>query len=145
MAYDVDQLLEMSDRELDDLFRKSPAGPIPNGPAEGTAIVANGTRFSGVIARIINHFTWQGKTFDAKHGTLRNRILSIGINAIVAQVYEGPSLLDQKPCIVLDYSQTSEVAERIRDEIRLIAPNTYLGRVYWEDKPALHFALQFSR
>lgn len=143
MAYDVDQLLEMSDQELDDLFRKSPPGPIPDGKAEGTAIVANDTPFSGIISKIINHFGWQGKTFDAKHGTLRNRITAFGLNAIVAQVYEGPSLLDNKPCIILDYSQTSEVAERIRDEIRLIAPNTYLGRVYWDNKPAIHFALQF--
>ena len=143
MAYDVDQLLEMSDKELDDLFGKSPAGPIPNGKADGTAIVANNTKFSGIIARIINHFGWQGKTFDAKHGTLRNRITAFGLNAIVAEVYEGPSLLDGQPCIILDYSKTSEVAERIRDEIRLVAPQTYLGRVYWDDKPTIHFALQF--
>jgi len=144
MAYDVDQLLEMSDQELDDLFRKSEPGPIPDGKADGTAIVANGTKFSSIIARIVNHFGWQGKTFDAKHGTLRNRITALGLNAIVAEVYVGPSLLDDKPCIVLDYSKTSEVAERIRDEIRIIAPNTYLGRVYWSDKPTIHFALQFG-
>ncbi|MCU1231674.1 MAG: hypothetical protein JWO97_4558 [Acidobacteria bacterium] len=143
MAYDVDQLLEKTDAELDGMFSGSQPGPIPNGPAEGTAIVANGTRFSSLIAKIVNHFGWQGKTFDAKHGTLRNRITSLGLNAIVAEVYVGPSLFDQKPCIVLDYSKTSEVAERIRDEIRMIAPNTYLGRVYWENKPTIHFALQF--
>lgn len=143
MAYDVEQLLEMTDAELDALFGRSEPGPIPDGKAEGTAIVANGTRFSNIIAKIVNHFGWQGKTFDAKHGTLRNRITAFGFNAIVAEVYEGPSLFDQKPCIILDYSKTSEVAERVRDEIRLIAPNTYLGRVYWEDKPTIHFALQF--
>jgi hypothetical protein len=143
MAYDVDQLLEKSDDELDAMFRQSEPGPIPNGKADGTAIVANGTKFSSIIAKIINHFGWQGKTFDAQHGTLRNRIAMFGFNAIVAQVYIDKSLLDGKPCIVLDYSQTSEVAERVRDEIRLIAPNTYLGRVYWENKPTIHFALQF--
>jgi hypothetical protein len=143
MAYDVDQLLEMNDQELDALFSKSEPGPIPDGKAEGTAIVANGTKFSSIISRIVNHFGWQGKTFDAKHGTLRNRITAFGFNAIVAEVYVDNSLLDGKPCIVLDYSKTSEVAERVRDEIRLIAPNTYLGRVYWENKPTIHFALQF--
>jgi len=144
MAYDVEQLLDKSDAELDDLFRKGQPGPIPDGPAEGTAIVANDTKFSGIIARIVNHFGWQGKTFDAKHGTLRNRITAFGFNAIVAEVYVDKSLLDGQPCIVLDYSKTSTVAERIRDEIRLIAPNTYLGRVYWSDKPTIHFALQFE-
>jgi hypothetical protein len=144
MPYDVDQLLDKSDAELDALFMRSPAGPIPDGRTEGTAIVANDTKFSGVIARIVNHFGWQGKIFDARKGILCNRITAFGINAILAEVYTGKSLLDGRPCIVIDYSKTSIVAERVRDEIRLIAPNTYLGRVYWNDKPSIHFALQFG-
>ena len=143
-SYDVNQLLKMSAADLDALFTKSPPGPIPNGPANGTAIVDPGTPVSKEIAWIINHFVWQGKTFDGPHGTLRNRITSFGFDEIVAQVYSSNSLFDGKPCIVLDYSKTSFVAQRVRDEIRLIAPNTYLGKVYWDNKPAIHFALQFS-
>ena len=71
-------------------------------------------------------------------------MLALGVNAIVAEVYKGPSLFDGKECIVLDYSKTSLVAKWIRDEIRLIAPKLYLGRVYWDNKPCLHFALQFE-
>ena len=75
---------------------------------------------------------------------LRNRILPIGLNAIIAKVYKGPSWLDQKECVVLDYSETSLVAHWIRDEIRLIGPHFYLGRVYWANKPLIHFCLQFG-
>ena len=75
---------------------------------------------------------------------LRNRILAFGLNAIVAKVYKAPSWFDNKECIVLDYSETSLVAQWIRDEIRLISPSFYLGRVYWEKKPLIHFALQFQ-
>jgi hypothetical protein len=142
--YNVAQLLDKSDAELDTLFRNSPPGPIPDGSAEGTAIIANDTKHSPAIATIVKHLAWQGKTFDGRHGTLRNRISALGVNAIVAEVYPGNSLLDDKPCIVLDYSKTSIIAERLRDEIRLIAPNTYLGRVYWDNKPAIHFVLQFE-
>ena len=142
MAYDVKQLLDQSENDLDALFRKSPPGPIPDGPAEGTAIVAS--KFSHEIAKVVNLFGWQGKTFDAKHGTLRNRITAFGFNAIVAEVYVDKSLIDGQPCIVLDYSKTSTVAERIRDEIRQIADKTYLGRVYWDNKPNIFFALQFA-
>jgi hypothetical protein len=39
-----------------------------------------------VIARFINNFAWQGKVFDAQKGVLRNRILPIGLNAIIAKV-----------------------------------------------------------
>jgi len=144
MAYDVKQLLDKSAADLDALFRQSPPGPIPDGPAEGTAIIAEGTRFSHEIAKAINLFGWQGKTFDSKHGTLRNRITAFGFNAIVAEVYEDKSLIDGKPCIVLDYSKTSTVAERVRDEIRQIADKTYLGHVYWDNKPTIYFALQFE-
>ena len=142
--YDVKQLLKMSAADLDALFAKSPPGPIPNGPAYGTAIIAPGTEYTTEIASVINHFAWQGKTFDGKHGTLRNRITLLGLDAIVAEVYIDNSLADGKPCIVLDYSKTSFVAERVRDEIRLIADNTYLGKVYWDNKPTIHFALQFG-
>jgi hypothetical protein len=144
MAHDAGQLLEMTGAQLDELFGSSPAGDIPNGPAKGTAIIAPGTRFSGEIAELINVFGWQGKTFDAARGVLRNRILPMGLNAIVATVYQGPSWLDQKECIVLDYSETSLVAQWIRDEIRLIGPGFYLGRVYWDKTALIHFALQFA-
>ena len=138
------QLLKMSFDELDALFGSSPAGPIPNGPAEGTAIISPGTSFSDEIARLINIFAWKGKEFDAEHGTLTNRILPLGLNAIVAQIYKEPSWFDQQECIVLDYSKTSLVAQWIRDEIRLIGPDFYLGRVYWDKRALIHFSLDFA-
>lgn len=144
MAYDVPQLLLMSNAQLDQLFSDSPAGDIPEGSAKGTAIIAPDTTYSSDIAELINVFAWQGKTFDATRGVLRNRILPIGLNAIVATVYKDKSWLDQKECIVLDYSETSLVAHWIRDEIRSLGPGFYLGRVYWEKKPLIHFALQFQ-
>jgi hypothetical protein len=144
MAYDIPQLLQMTSEQLDQLFSSSPVGEIPDGPAKGTAIIASGTSFSAEIAEFVSLFVWQGKTFDAKSGVLRNRILPIGLNAIIAKVYKGQSWLDDKQCIVLDYSETSLVAHWIRDEIRLIDPSFYLGRVYWEKKPLIHFALQFQ-
>ena len=145
MALDSAQFLTMSSQELDDLFAKSEPGPIPNGPANGTAIIAPGTPFSGAIAELINVFSWQGKTFDAAHGVLTNRISLLGFNAIVAEVYADTSLFDQKPCIVLDYSKTSMLAKRVRDEIRLVGPGLYLGLVYWDNKKLIHFSLQFPQ
>ena len=143
MAYTAPQLLSMSAQDLDNLFTSSPSGDIPNGEAEGTAIIASGTTFSPEIASIINIFVWQGKTFDAAHGTLRNRILAFGLSAIVAEVYKAASWFDNKECIVLDYSKTSLVAEHVRDEIRQIGPGIYLGLVYWKQTKTIHFALQF--
>jgi hypothetical protein len=139
----VSQWLTRSQQDLDALFSAHEAGPIPDGEAKGTAIIAPGTAFSNEIAAAINIFAWQGKVFDAEHGFLRNTILPLGIKAIVAKVYKGPSWLDGKECIVLDYSETSIVASRIRDEIRMIEPGVYLGKVYWDKKRLIDFALEF--
>jgi hypothetical protein len=143
MTYDVPELLNLSQAQLDELFTNSPAGEIPDGEARGTAIIAPGTKYSAEIAELINHFGWQGKIFDATKGTLKNRILAFGLQAIIAKVYKGTSWLDGKECIVLDYSETSLLAHRIRDEIRLIAPGRYLGVVYLGKKRLINFALQF--
>jgi hypothetical protein len=143
MPYTVPQLLAMSGSELDDLFTASEPGDIPNGEANGTAIIAPGTVYTQEIATFINHFAWQGKTFNASKGTLCNRILPFGLNAIIARVYKGESWFDGKDCIVLDYSETSLLAHWIRDEIRLISPNLYLGLVYWDKSKLIHFAIEF--
>jgi hypothetical protein len=143
MEYDAEKLISMSQVQLDDLFKASPAGDIPNGSAKGTAIIAPGTAYSGNIAEIINHFGWQGKVFDAEKGVLKNKILAFGLEAVVAKVYKGKSWLDDKECIVLDYSETSLVARWIRDEIRQIGPGFYLGKVYWGKSRLIDFCLQF--
>ena len=144
MAYDVTKLLKMDQADIDKLFAASPPGPIPSGEAEGTAIVDPGTVRAPQIAKLINHFAWQGKIFDPKSKTLVNHIGPFGLKAILAEVYLGKSLIDKKDCIVLDYSKTSLVAKHIRDEIRQIAPKTYLGPVYWDTKKLFYFALQFK-
>lgn len=144
MSHTVQEFLQLTDAQLDEIFTNGSVGDIPDGQAKGTAIVANGTNFSSDIAEFVNVFAWQGKTFDSKHGVLRNRITHFGLNAIIAKVYKGTSWFDNKECIVLDYSETSLVARWIRDEIRLIQPGLYLGRVYWGKKPLIHFALEFE-
>ncbi len=143
MAYDVEQLLAMTQTELDELFRASPPGDIPDGSAKGTAIIAPGTRYSLHIAEIINIFGWQGKVFDAEKGLLKNKVLPFGIEAVVAKVYKDKSWLDGQECIVLDYSDTSILAHYIRDEIRLIGPGLYLGKVYWDKARLIDFCLKF--
>jgi hypothetical protein len=70
-------------------------------------------------------------------------ILPDPVKAIAAEVYKAPSWIDGKESIILDYSKRSLVAHWVRDEIRLIAPGTYLGVVFWERDKLINFALQF--
>ena len=145
MAITVPDLLNMSQSQLDDLFEKSPAGDIPDGEGKGTAIIAPGTTYTEDIAQFISHFSWHGKVFDSEKSFLLNEILPLGVRAIIAKVYKAPSWLDGKECIVLDYSETSVIAHWIRDEIRNVAPGIYLGKVYWDKKRLIDFALDFQK
>lgn len=140
---DAKELLKMLQPELDALFSAHDAGPIPDGEARGTAIIAPGTPGSEAIAELINIFAWQGKVFDAKAGILQNHILPFGLKAIIARVYKAPSWLDGNECIVLDYSETSLVASHVRDEIRQIEAGFYLGKVYWDKARLIDFSLDF--
>jgi hypothetical protein len=74
---------------------------------------------------------------------LKNRVTPFGLHAVTAKVFKGPSWHDNKECIILDYSETSLVGKWVRDEMRLVAPQLYLGKVYWAKKPLpIHFALE---
>ena len=49
-----DDLKARSQSQLDDLFKRSPAGPIPEGDAAGEAVVCPGTWWSRLIARFVH-------------------------------------------------------------------------------------------
>jgi hypothetical protein len=66
MAYDVPQLLRMSQKELDDLFSASEPGPIPDGEADGSVIIAPGSAISFEIEKFLHIFALKGKGFDSK-------------------------------------------------------------------------------
>jgi len=144
-----DELKSQSQAQLDDLFKRSPAGPIPEGDAAGQAIVCPGTFWSRLIARFVHALAWQGKVFtknpDGAGATLVNKVTVAGAHLIVARVYATSSWIDGKECIVLDYSKTSLFARKIRDEIRLVdaANKLYLGKVWWGKTRLVDFALQF--
>ena len=139
----IEDLEAMDQGQLDELFARSPAGPIPAGEGDGTVLFAPGTALEEVAARVAHLLFWRGKVFDPARGELVNRILPEGLPAIVATVFTGSSWIDGRDCVVLDYSRTSIVAHWIRDEIRQVAPGLYLGVVFWDRRKILNFALAF--
>ena len=143
MPVDAEAMLNMSRDELDDLFRSSPPGDVPKGEARGTVISHPGTEFADVAAKMVHLIAWQGKVFDPEKGELLNEVSPFHFDSIRAKVYNAESWFDGKDCIVLDYSKTSLVAHWIRDEMRCVAPDVYLGIVYWGKTRILNFALEF--
>jgi hypothetical protein len=137
--------LSKSREELDEVYRNAGPGEIPAGDTQGTAILA-GSKFANLVAGSARILAWQGKVFDLfsadrQAGVLVNKVTPFGLRLIVAKVYLGPSWLDEKETIIIDYSKTSLLAKVIRDEIREVEPGVYLGKVWWGKRRVLDFAL----
>lgn len=141
----VAEWLDKDRQELDAIYMAARAGNIPSGDTRGTAIVA-GTFFARWYARLARLFAWQGKVFDLlpphrDSGILINKISPFSLTFIVAKVYKDASWMDGEETIVIDYSNTSFLAQKIRDEIREVEPGVYLGKVWWGRTRILDFAL----
>lgn len=128
--------------ELDELFRKATAGPIPVGQTRGTAMLIPGSGFDRVLQTFIRWFWWRGKVFSPQTHDLKNLVTPLGIPLIRADVYEGESWFSTGPAVILDYSKSSFVAQKIRDEIRQVDKGLYLGQVYWGKKRIALFMLE---
>ncbi|HEY1295764.1 MAG TPA: hypothetical protein VGJ60_22030 [Chloroflexota bacterium] len=144
MAVTLYDLTTMSQTELDDLFRRGPMGELPDGDAQGTAIVAPGTELEWPILTLTRWLAWQGKVFYRPQGYLFNKVGPLGFHLVKARVYVAPSWFDTQPAIILDYSKTSLVAHKVRDEIREVSPGTFLGIVYYGTLKTINFVLQFN-
>jgi hypothetical protein len=139
----LSDLTTMSQTELDDLFRRSSIDEIPDGDALGTAIVAPGSEVEGPILWLARWLAWQGKVFYRAQGYLLNKVGPLGTHLIKAKVYKAPSWFDGQPAIILDYSRTSLLAHKVRDEIREVSPGTFLGIVFYGNQKTINFVLQF--
>ncbi|MEU6808176.1 hypothetical protein ABZ920_04005 [Streptomyces sp. NPDC046831] len=136
------ELLSFDDERLEELFRKSPAGEIPRGPMEGTAIFPGvGPAGARLLAGLVHSIGWRGKVFSPD-GYLSNRLAPLDILSIVAMVEPGPSRLDDQECIVIDYSNTSKVFGGVRDEIRQVGPHLYLGLIWLSGRKIGWFTLR---
>ncbi|MDP8908377.1 MAG: hypothetical protein M3N47_04510 [Chloroflexota bacterium] len=126
----VDELLELSQVDLYQVFSRSRPGEVPTGPGRGTPIFFPGTAATKPAAKVFGAIVWRGKVFRGESADLKNLISILAIPAIRARVYRGPSWFDGHECIVLDYTETSRICRWVRDEIREVRPGIYLGLVY---------------
>ena len=121
------KLMDRKRADLEALYRASASGPVPDGVSDGLATLDSGTA-AGRASEALFSFFWHGKVFDAKKGELVNR-LAVG-RLVHAKVFIGPSWLDGKPSVIIDYQGKSWIAGAIRDEIRMVSPGVYLGFAY---------------
>lgn len=123
---EMGDLVRMPRSELEALYLASPPASAPTGFVPGRAIKNPGSRFTAANARA-TRLVWQGKIFR-DDGTMINRVFGAA-KAIPADVYQGTSLIDGGPALILDYSG-SKLWPDVRDEIREVEPGLYLGVMY---------------
>lgn len=137
--------LDMTGDELDSLYGASPAGDIPAGHSRGTAVYHAGSRAAKPLAAVTRVAFWQGKQFRPESHDLVNLVTPFSVKALRADVYTGESWYDGRPCVVIDYSKSSGRVKRVRDEIRQVGPNEYLGVVFMDrQRLRVHFFLRFG-
>jgi hypothetical protein len=123
----LEQLTKLDWPQLEELYRQAEPGTVPEGYLRGRAIYGPDSKFAGTRSKV-THLLWHGKHFDSADSTLINQWC--GFRAIRAKVCYGPSWLDDRPSIIMDYHETSRVWVDVRDEVREVAPGLYLGRMY---------------
>jgi hypothetical protein len=146
--HSLDSLAGRSLEELDALYRAA-AGPstmrAADGPLVGRLLAVRG--LPGPLAAPLRRwaaapsFVWEGKTFQAAsdtHGTGHNRVHVPGLlgrqGLFPFATSFGPSALDGKPALVLDYDLevNPRYVRRIHDEIREVSPGVFLGPAMWK-------------
>jgi hypothetical protein len=135
-----DALIRMSPAELDWLYRTSEAGIMPQGKVKGYVILSPGSEMAPTTAKVARLW-WQGKIFRDDGSTAVNRFL--GIRIVEGSTYVAPSWMDGRPSLVLDYQHTSRIYRNVRDEIRQVGPDLYLGAMFDRTLPAPTLRMYF--
>ena len=131
-AMTPDTLVRMSPEGLDSLYRSAEAGCVLRGKVSGRVIISPGKKRTVPTSRAARLW-WQGKVFRDDGTTAINRFM--GVPIVEGSLYYAPSWVDGRPSLILDYEHTSRVYRNVRDEIRQVAPNLYLGAMYERTQP----------
>ena len=136
-------LLNMSQAEIDELYKQGSVGEIPDGESKGIAIIGAGTILVKILALLSKLFFWQGKFFYREEKYFLNIIPPFGFRAFKGEIYTADGWFCDGEAIILDYSKTSFIFQKIREEMRQIAPGFYLAQVYYGRTRISNFTLEF--
>ena len=144
----LDSLARKTSAELDALYRAAPVSKTmhaADGALVGRMLAVRG--LTGALAKPLRRwaasrsFVWEGKTFQASSDTKgvgHNRVFipnALGHqNLFPFDTSFGPSAIDGKPTLILDYDLDANPGyiRRIHDEIREVAPGLFLGPAMWK-------------
>ncbi len=154
-------LEELSTRTLDELRALYTSGGVPTSlhALDGSprcrvlAIRATGSgRAAAFLRRVVttSWFPWAGKRFDASDeaaGSGINRVRLMGQHQWFPFATRiEPSVLDARPCILLDYDdpRNPRFIRGIRDELREVADGLFLGPAMLQRRRGATLVLFFA-
>jgi len=98
-------------------------------------------------------FVWDGKSFTAQNETVGQGINRVRLPAVLGSqnlfpfhTSIGPSRVDGRPAILLDYDlpENPGYIRRVHDEVRPVAKGLYLGPAMWKHRGAVTTVLYFA-
>lgn len=123
----VADLRKLSSAELAELFTRSELGNIPVGDLKGQMLHLTDKCLPKVKV-LTSNLVWRGK-YLGPDTYFSNRW--IGNRRWIGAYYViGPSWMDGKPAIILEYPPGTPFFTNLHDELREIAPGLYLGTVF---------------
>ncbi len=131
------ELEQLSQKELDELFKKGTAGKFPSGDTNGVVLL------QPFFVKLFGELVWKGKSFDLSNKTLTNRML--GLHLINGKLSTAKSFFDGKKALLIDYRKTSKIAGDVIDEIREVSKGIFLGRAYKTGVFFASFALEVRK
>ena len=156
---EIDDFLKMTDLELDDLFMGGECPKISDldGPYEGRVLSGASFPVNNLdIIGLVNlpWLPWKGKVFtvvDDEKGKGLNRLDIAGLyqfELFEFQSFIDASIFDDANCYVLDYNIDGEgnipCIKRVRDEVRKVNDNLFLGRANAKINGLQQFVLYFA-
>jgi hypothetical protein len=111
---------------LDDLFKSSDVGNIPVGDLDGQVLYLEDRH--GRLKVWVSNLVWRGK-YSGEDAYVSNRWIG-NQRRIGAYHVTGPSWVDGRPSIILDYPAGTPIFGNMHDELREIAPGLYLGLMF---------------
>jgi hypothetical protein len=123
----LDRLQRMSLCQLAELFTQAEVGSPPCGNGRGCLLCSTDERLPRVKVCLSNAF-WRGKVIAAD-GSFVNRWCG-GLRAIRSQYVIGPSWVDGRPAVLMEYAPGTAILGNAHDELRQVGPGLYLGPLY---------------
>ncbi len=137
----VRNLLFLSRKQLDKFYSKGSFLRYPEGSYQGKPLFfLFGLRLLP-LNWLVSLF-WKGKTFSVLGRLVSNKILFW--NLFYGRFSIGKSRFDKKSCIVLNYSKSSFIGFFVKDEIRRVNDELFLGRAYVFGVFTCYFVLNAS-